>query len=64
MRNLSRIASGRTVILISHRLSTLVRSDRIAFLEQGRLLAAEPHATLLQDCDPYRRLWQQQMESA
>jgi len=64
MRNLSRIASGRTVILISHRLSTLVRSDRIAFLEQGRLLAAEPHATLLGNCEPYRKLWQQQMESA
>jgi subfamily B ATP-binding cassette protein HlyB/CyaB len=63
MQNLSRIASGRTVILISHRLSTLVRSDRIAFLEQGKLLAAEPHPILLANCEPYRKLWKQQMES-
>ena len=64
MRNLSRIASGRTVILISHRLSTLVRADRIAFLEHGRLLEAAPHSQLLQVCEPYRSLWRQQMESA
>jgi ATP-binding cassette subfamily B protein len=40
MRNLSKIAANRTVILISHRLSTLVRSDRIAFLEHGKLWIA------------------------
>jgi ATP-binding cassette subfamily B protein len=64
MANLSSIASGRTVILISHRLSTLVKADRIAFLEQGRLLAVEPHARLLASCEPYARLWRQQMEPA
>ncbi len=63
MRHLSLIAAGRTVILISHRLSTLVRSDRIAFLEEGRLLAAEPHLRLLDCCPAYRRLWTQQTES-
>jgi ATP-binding cassette subfamily B protein len=63
MKNLSKIASGRTVILISHRLSTLVRADRIAFFEQGKLLATQPHAVLLNSCEPYSKLWKQQMES-
>ena len=62
MRNLSKIAANRTVILISHRLSTLVRSDRIAFLEHGRLLDCAPHAQLLESCESYRSLWRQQME--
>jgi len=62
MRNLSKIAANRTVILISHRLSTLVRSDRIAFLEHGKLLNCAPHAQLLETCAPYRSLWRQQME--
>ncbi len=64
MRNLARIASGRTVILISHRLSTLTRSDRIAFLENGKLLDIAPHPQLLERCESYRHLWRQQMESA
>jgi subfamily B ATP-binding cassette protein HlyB/CyaB len=61
MRNLSRIAQGRTVILISHRLSTLVPCSRIAFLENGKLLDYAPHAQLLDRCQPYRALWNQQM---
>ncbi|MEY3665556.1 MAG: hypothetical protein RLZZ153_1738 [Pseudomonadota bacterium] len=61
MRNLSKIAHGRTVILISHRLSTLVGCSRIAFFENGRLLDCAPHARLLEQCAPYRQLWQQQM---
>jgi ATP-binding cassette subfamily B protein len=62
MRNLSKIAANRTVILISHRLSTLVRSDRIAFLEHGKLLDCAPHPQLLERCESYRSLWRQQME--
>jgi len=60
MESLATIAKGRTVILISHRLSTLVSAHRIAFLESGKLLAVAPHPQLLEICAPYRRLWDQQ----
>ena len=59
-RNLAAIARGRTVIMVSHRLSALVRADAIVVLDQGRVVAMAPHGRLLESCDIYRHLWQQQ----
>ncbi|WP_240757169.1 peptidase domain-containing ABC transporter [Roseicella aquatilis] len=61
-RNLTLIAEGRTMIIVSHRLSSLVRSDAILVLEQGRMVDFAPHTTLLERCDIYRHLWQQQTQ--
>lgn len=60
MRNLSEISKGKTVIIISHRLSTLVNVDKIVFLERGKILDAAPHHELLGRCKPYANLWNQQ----
>jgi len=58
--NLQRIASGRTMIIVSHRLSTLTGCDNILVLERGRVADIAPHPTLLERCTIYRQLWQQQ----
>ncbi len=58
--NLQRIAAGRTVIVISHRLSSLVRADAILALDRGKVVGVGPHEQLLRSCEIYRRLWQQQ----
>ncbi len=58
--NLAKIAEGRTMIIVSHRLSSLVSADLILVLEQGGVAAFAPHAELLETCDVYRHLWQQQ----
>ncbi len=60
--NLKQIARGRTMIVVSHRLSSLVQSDRILVLERGRVADFAPHAVLLQRCDAYRSLWHQQIQ--
>ena len=60
MRNLGRIAAGRTVVIVSHRLSTLVKADCIFVFEQGRLSDAGRHTELLGRCEPYTQLWNQQ----
>ena len=60
IRNLARIAAGRTVIIVSHRLSTLVHADQIFVFERGRLADAGPHGALLGRCEPYTDLWNQQ----
>jgi ATP-binding cassette subfamily B protein len=61
-RNLKRIADGRTMIVVSHRLSSLVQADRILVLEHGTAVDFAPHAVLLQRCTPYRGLWDQQTQ--
>mgnify|MGYP003330867736 CR=1 FL=1 len=58
--NMREIGRGRTVISVSHRLSTLVDADAIVVFDRGRVIAAGPHGQLLTECDLYRQLWQQQ----
>ncbi|WP_431303988.1 peptidase domain-containing ABC transporter [Sediminicoccus sp. BL-A-41-H5] len=58
--NLKRIARGRTMFIVSHRLSSLVDCDQIMVLDRGQLLDNAPHATLLDRCTIYRQLWLQQ----
>ncbi|SOC11604.1 peptidase domain-containing ABC transporter [Rhodobacter maris] len=59
-RNIAAIAQGRTVIVVSHRISSLSRSDAILVLDRGRIEDFAPHAVLLQRSETYRHLWQQQ----
>ncbi len=58
--NLLRIAKGRTLVMISHRLSVLVPADAILVLERGRVYDTGRHDELLAHCDIYRGLWYQQ----
>jgi len=59
-QNLAEIARGRTMIIVSHRLASLVKSDLILVIDRGEVVDFAPHATLLERCDIYRHLWEQQ----
>jgi len=58
--NIHRIAHGRTLIVISHRLSSLMKSDAILVLNQGRVDDIGKHSELLQRNAIYSGLWSQQ----
>jgi len=58
--NLNEIAKGRTMIIVSHRLSSLAGSDGILVFDKGRVVDFAPHSILLERCDIYRHLWNQQ----
>ncbi|MFC6791481.1 peptidase domain-containing ABC transporter [Methylobacterium komagatae] len=58
--NLQKIAANRSVIVISHRLSSLVSSDAILVLEKGHVEDVGRHTELLNRCDIYRELWNRQ----
>ena len=58
--NLMRIARNRTVIIITHRLSSLAMADSILVLERGRFYDVGRHEELIVSCDIYQTLWSQQ----
>jgi subfamily B ATP-binding cassette protein HlyB/CyaB len=58
--NLQRIARGRTMIIVSHRLSSLTDCDLTLVLERGEVADLAPHHVLLERCAVYRTLWAQQ----
>lgn len=57
-RNMKMIAKDKTTIVISHRLSMLVKADRILYIEAGKIRGDAPHEVLLKTCPPYRELWE------
>jgi ABC-type multidrug transport system fused ATPase/permease subunit len=50
------LIEGRTSFIIAHRLSTVRAVDRIAVLDQGRIIACAPHEELMQTCDVYQEM--------
>lgn len=56
-RAFARLACGRTVIMIAHRLSTVVGADKIVVLDQGRVAESGTHEALLAKGGLYARMW-------
>lgn len=60
-RAVREFAVGRTVLIVAHRLSTMLAADRIVVLDAGRVVGSGRHEELLDRCDAYRRLVRGQM---
>lgn len=47
---------GKIVIMVAHRLSTVINCDKLFYIEDGKVLAQGTHKELLENCEEYRRL--------
>jgi subfamily B ATP-binding cassette protein HlyB/CyaB len=59
-RNMAKIATGRTVLIIAHRLSAVRHADRIITIEAGRLVEDGTHDELIKRAGRYAALHQMQ----
>lgn len=54
----SRLVQGKTLIVIAHRLSTVIDSDKIVVIRDGKIDAQGTHGQLLEGSELYRQMWQ------
>ena len=58
------VIKDKTVIVIAHRLQSIVDADRICVLKEGSISAVGKHEKLLETCSEYQKLWEAAQESA
>lgn len=51
------LVKDHTVIIVAHRLSTIVDADTIHVIEKGKLVGSGKHKELLENCIPYQNLY-------
>ncbi|MED9959459.1 MAG: ABC transporter ATP-binding protein, partial [Christensenellales bacterium] len=54
----SRLARGKTVLMVAHRLSTVAGADTIYVVEDGRIVQSGSSRELLEQDGLFRRMWQ------
>lgn len=52
-----------TILIIAHRLSTVIDCDRILFLDEGKIKAEGTHKELLRTCKNYRNLYEAELKN-
>lgn len=57
------IIRNKTVLVIAHKLSSIVSADKIIVLRQGKIAAEGTHKELLENSEDYRKLWAASEES-
>ncbi len=55
---LNAAAKGKTLIIVAHRLATIVNAEQIAFIKDGQIKAIGNHRELLQICPEYKTMWE------
>ncbi len=60
--SLEKLMQEKTTIVVAHRLSTLLKMDRILVFEQGKIIEDGTHQELLEKNGVYKTLWEKQID--
>ena len=55
---LSKATEGKTLVVVAHRLSTIVSAEQIAYIKDGKVYKIGTHEQLLKDCPEYAEMWE------
>lgn len=61
---IAKLITGKTLLVVAHRLSTITDADNIVVVENGKIAAQGQHSYLLKNCDLYRKMWAANQEAA
>ena len=56
-KTIDNLVNDHTIIIVAHRLSTIIDADTINIIENGKLFASGTHEELLKNCDIYKNLY-------
>ena len=54
---ISASCKGKTLIVVAHRLKTIVNADKIGFVKDGKITHIGTHKELLENCEDYKNMW-------
>ncbi|QMS85970.1 ABC transporter ATP-binding protein [Candidatus Xianfuyuplasma coldseepsis] len=60
LENLKQVRKDKTTLIIAHRISTLIYSDRIIVIDDGKIVDIGPHEVLYERCEFYRDMVERQ----
>ena len=61
LAGIRRESAGMTVLLVSQRISTVMKADHILCMEDGRICGFGSHEDLMADCEPYKAIYHSQI---
>jgi subfamily B ATP-binding cassette protein MsbA len=59
---LENLMHSRTSLVIAHRLSTVLKADRIIVMQDGQIIDEGPHKNLIEKCSLYKKLYNMQFQ--
>jgi ATP-binding cassette subfamily B protein len=60
-RTMNKVFSGKTVVIVAHRLTSVLDADEILYFSQGEIIARGDHKSLMRESDGYRKLVELQL---
>lgn len=61
---INELIKGKTVVVIAHRLKTIINADNIVVLDEGKVIQKGKHQELLQSGGLYAKMWNLQVETS
>lgn len=60
-KSIDNLVKNHTVVIVAHRLSTIIDADVIYVIDKGKVIASGTHNQLLTSCDYYKNLYKSEM---
>ena len=61
---MKKLIKGKTTLMIAHRFSSIRLANRILVMDQGEIIADGKHEEIYENCEIYRKLYDQQFSEA